>query len=82
VTRTDTLLGVSRVTVSKVMLAYMNHGKTTSVKRNSMWTSTMTERDRYALRRVVFKNHRTTAAQVTAEGNIHPEDNFHKNCPT
>jgi hypothetical protein len=29
------ILGVTRVTVSKVMLAYMNHGKTTSVKRSS-----------------------------------------------
>jgi transposase len=34
-TKTATLLGVSRVTISKVMLAYMNHGKTTSVKMNS-----------------------------------------------
>jgi predicted transcriptional regulator len=34
-TETATLLGVSRATVSKVMLAYTNHGKTTSVKRNS-----------------------------------------------
>jgi hypothetical protein len=29
------ILCISRVTVSKVMLAYMNHGKMTSVKRNS-----------------------------------------------
>jgi hypothetical protein len=29
-TKTATLLGVSRATVSKVMLAYTNHGKTTS----------------------------------------------------
>jgi hypothetical protein len=35
VIKTATLLGVTRVTVSKVMLAYMNHGKTTAVKRNS-----------------------------------------------
>jgi hypothetical protein len=34
VTKTATLLGVSRATVSKVMLAYTNHG-TTAVKRNS-----------------------------------------------
>jgi hypothetical protein len=32
---TATLLGVLRVTVSKVMSAYVNHGKTTSVKRNN-----------------------------------------------
>jgi predicted transcriptional regulator len=34
VTKTATLLGVSRVTVSKVMSAYTNHAKT-SAKRNS-----------------------------------------------
>jgi predicted transcriptional regulator len=34
VIQTATLLGVSRATVSKVMLAYTNYGKT-SVKRNS-----------------------------------------------
>jgi hypothetical protein len=34
-TKTATLLGVSRVTISKVMSAYTIHGKTTSMKRNS-----------------------------------------------
>jgi predicted transcriptional regulator len=32
VSKTATLLGVSRARVSKVMLAYMNNGKTTSAK--------------------------------------------------
>jgi Zn/Cd-binding protein ZinT len=32
-TKTATLLGVLRATVSKVMSAYTNHGKTTSVKK-------------------------------------------------
>jgi C-terminal processing protease CtpA/Prc len=36
VIETATLLGASRATVSKVMSAYTNHGKTTSVKRNSV----------------------------------------------
>jgi hypothetical protein len=35
VTKTETLLGVSRGTVPKVMSAYTIRGKTTSAKRNS-----------------------------------------------
>jgi hypothetical protein len=35
VIKTVTLLGVWRSTISKVMSAYTNHGKTTSAKRNS-----------------------------------------------
>jgi transposase len=64
VTKPATLLGVLRVTVSKVVSAYMYHGNT-SAKRNSGQKSTLTERDHCALRRIVSKNHRTTAAQVT-----------------
>jgi transposase len=71
-----TLLGLSRATVSKVMSAYTNHGKITLAKRNSGRKSTLTERDRCILRRTVSKNHRTAAAQVTAELNIHLEDPF------
>jgi transposase len=54
------LLGVSRGTVFKVMSAYTNHGKTTSAKRNSGRKSTLTERDRCTLRRIVSKNYSTT----------------------
>jgi predicted transcriptional regulator len=35
VTKTAALLGVSRATVSEVMSAYTNRGKTTSAKRSS-----------------------------------------------
>jgi transposase len=35
VTKTATLLGISRATVSKIMSAYKNNGKTTSSKKNS-----------------------------------------------
>jgi IS30 family transposase len=52
VTKTATLLGVLRVTVSKVMSLHMNHGKTISVKRDSEQKSILTERD-HTLRRVV-----------------------------
>jgi hypothetical protein len=51
------------------MSAYTNHGKTTSAKRNNARKSTMTERDHSALRRIVSKNHRTTAAEVKGEQN-------------
>jgi transposase len=62
VTEIATLLGVSRATVSEVMSAHTNHGKTTSAKRNSERKSKLTEEDRRALRRIVSKNHRITAA--------------------
>jgi predicted transcriptional regulator len=52
---TATLLGVSSATVSKVMSAYTNHGKTTSAKRNSGRELTLTERDRHTLRTMVRK---------------------------
>jgi predicted transcriptional regulator len=82
VTKTAILLGASRATVSNVMSADMNHGKTTSANRNSERKSTFTERD-HLLRRIVSKNHRTTAVQVTAELNIHLEDPVSKkNRPT
>jgi transposase len=61
VTKTAKLLGVSRVTASKVMPAYKNHGKT-SAKRSCGRKSTMTERDHCTLRKIVSKNHRITAA--------------------
>jgi transposase len=68
VTKTATLLGVSRATVSKVVSAYTNHGNT-SAKRNSGKKSTLTERDCHVLRRIALKNHRTTAAQVSGQQN-------------
>jgi hypothetical protein len=53
VTKTATLLGVLRATVSKVMSAYTEQGKTASAKRNSGQKSTLTERDCHTLRRIV-----------------------------
>jgi hypothetical protein len=75
-TKTATLLGVLRVTVSKDMSAYANHGEATSAKRHSGQKSIPTERDHHTVRRTLLKNHRTTAAQVTAELNIHLETPF------
>jgi hypothetical protein len=48
----------------------MNHGNTTSAKRNSGRKSTLTEIYRRTLRRIASKNHTTTAAEL----NIHLED--------
>jgi transposase len=45
VTKIVTLLGASRVTVSNIMSAYTNHGKTISAKRNGGQNSALTERD-------------------------------------
>jgi hypothetical protein len=55
------------------MLAYTNHRKTTAAKRNIGRKSALTERDHLTLRRIVSKNHGTTAAQMMAEPNIHFE---------
>jgi hypothetical protein len=74
VTKTATLLGVSRVTVCNATSVYTNDRKTTSAKRNSGWKSTLTERDHHLLRRIMSKNHRTDTAQVTEDPNIHLED--------
>jgi hypothetical protein len=52
------------------MSTYTKHGKTTSAKRNGGRKSTMTERDRRILRRIVSKCDRIIAAQVTEEVNI------------
>jgi predicted transcriptional regulator len=69
-----TLLGVSRAAVSKVMMAYTNHRKTSSAERNNGQQPKLRERDRCVLKRIVSKNHRITAAKVKAELNIHLED--------
>jgi hypothetical protein len=65
--RPATLLGVSRATVSKVVLVYvMQRGKTTTMKRNSGWKSMLTGRDCCTLGKIVSKYHVTTAAQVNS----------------
>jgi transposase len=74
VTKTATLLGVSREEVSNVIMAYTNHGKTQPTDRNSGQKPKLCERDRYIMMRIVSKNHRTTAAQARAEFNIHLEE--------
>jgi transposase len=74
VTKTDSLLGVSRVAVSKVVMAYTNHGETSSAKGNSSRKPKLSERDCRTLKSIVSTSQRTAAAKVTAELIIHLED--------
>ena len=75
VTKMATLLGVSTAAVSTVMTVYTNLGKTSSAKRNSCRKPKLSERvARCTLKRIVSEYHRTTAAKVTVELNIHLEN--------
>jgi IS30 family transposase len=70
VTNTATLLDVSRATVSNGM----HKSWEDNISEEEQWAkSTWAGRDRRTLRRTVPKNH-STAAMVTAELKIHPED--------
>ena len=71
VTAVASVLGVLPGTVSKVMTAYTTHGKTTSGKRNSGRKKSISDRARRVLKRIVTRNRRATAAQVTEELNQH-----------
>ena len=82
VTKTATLSGISRAAVSKVMMTYTNHGRTSSAKRNSGRKANLRERDCCTLKRIVSINHRSTAAKVTAKLNIRLEERFNKNSLT
>jgi len=64
VTTTATLLGVSRASVSEVMMAYTNHGKTQSATRNSGNKPKLRQRDHCMLKGTVSKNYRITAPRL------------------
>jgi transposase len=53
VTKTATLLAVSRAAASSVMAAYTNHGKTSSAESNSGRKPKLSERNRRTLKRIV-----------------------------
>ena len=53
------------------MAEFMKHGKTYSNRSNTGQTSKLSDRDRLELKRIVGRNHRTSAAIVTAELNQH-----------
>jgi len=77
VTKMATLFGVSRAAVSRVMMTYTNHGRT-STKGNSSQKPKLGERNRHTLKGIVSVNHKSTTAKVTAELHIHLEHHFHK----
>jgi hypothetical protein len=64
---------VSRAAVPNVMTAY-TYGKKPSVERNSGRKPNPRERDRRTLKRILSKNHGTTAAKVTAKLKISHKD--------
>jgi hypothetical protein len=66
VTKTAALLSVPRAAVSKVMMTYTNHWRTSSAKRNSGQKPKLNGRDRRRLKRIVAIN-------------IHLEDRFPQN---
>jgi hypothetical protein len=61
-----------RAAISKVMMPYTSHGKTSSTKRNSGKSG----RDLHTLQRTVSSSCITTAAKMTAEVAINPEHNI------
>jgi len=77
--KTTTLLSVSRPAVSKVMMTYTNHRRTSTAKRINGRKLKLSKMDRCTLKRFVSINYRTAVAKVTAKLNIHLEDHFNKN---
>ena len=55
-------------------MTYISHERTSSAKRNIGQKPKLSERDHHTLKRILSINHRSTAAKVTAELNIHLED--------
>ncbi|GFV03027.1 transposable element Tcb1 transposase [Trichonephila clavipes] len=69
--RTAKFVGVSRTTVSRVMTAYTNMGKVSSVKHNSGRKLKLKDRHRRVLKRIVARNRKTTLPQITSEMYTH-----------
>ena len=61
VTKTAELFGFSRATISRTMTEFKMHEETSSNRSNSGRTSKLTYKDRRALKRIVGREHRTSA---------------------
>lgn len=70
VSKVAEVFSVSRGTVSKIYSAYLKSGKTSSAKSQRGRKCVLSDRDRRALRKIVTKTKKTTAAKVTAEMNV------------
>ena len=71
VTKTIQMFGISRGTVSKVMIAFEKKKENVSAKYNSGRKPKLSERDRQNLYRIVRKHRRTTVLKITSEINEH-----------
>ena len=60
-----------RATILRTITEFMKHGKASDKRSNSVRSSKLTGRDRYALKHIVGRKYRTTAAKVTDELNQH-----------
>jgi len=68
--QTGISLDLSRAAFAKVMMAYINHGKASSAKRNSGRKPKLSERNRRKSKSIEYKNHRNAAPKLTAVLNI------------
>jgi hypothetical protein len=77
--KTATLLGVSSVTVSKVV---GTHKSWEDVSEEEQWAKINIDRKRLPYIENRFEKSQNYCSIVTAELNIHLVDRFHKHCPT
>ncbi|GFU27928.1 transposable element Tc1 transposase [Nephila pilipes] len=69
--RTANLMGVSRTTVSRVMIAYKKLEKVFCAKQNSGRKSKVTNRDRRSLKKIIARKRKTTLPQITPKMSTH-----------
>ena len=74
VTKTAGLFGVASSSVSKIMTAFENEGKTSLLKQNSGRKRKLSDRDHRTLTPIVWKDHKNIAPKITVELNDHLED--------